>query len=63
MDVGLVRIWTFVFAPFPFEDTRRNPAIINNIRDTPIASLGAFANLVCEVVRFLFVSAEIRIDV
>lgn len=55
VDVRFVWVRAFVFAPFPAPDTRRNAAIINNIFDALVASFGAKANFVSEIVRFFFV--------
>ena len=56
VDVRFVRVRAaFIFAPFPTEDTRRNAAIIDNVFDALVASLGAKANLVSKIMRFFFV--------
>ena len=40
-----MRIDTLVFAPLPIENRRSNSAVVNQILNPLVASLGALANL------------------
>jgi hypothetical protein len=57
MEMRPVRVSTPVFSALPIHNRTHNFAVVNNVFDSLIASLGALANFLNKGISFFFVSA------